>query len=156
MKLDVSIRGNFIDGKFPKITTGIFSPVPLKGFLQAVKQVGVAGLSFRANLKSKRDFKIGGVKQTTGTSFASVLKNTRLTDFFRKEIEKNGQPLIMDLLRVGQEKRVGNNFAAMLKKAYVKMSMGRKSSKKREGIKGHDSYAIGTGQTLMAIKGRIA
>lgn len=146
--LDITFNVKF-EGKelLKACKVGILEQSPLKSWKKETKNLS-DGL--KANKKINKNF---GDK-TVADSFASVVKGTPLLKYMQKVFanQKSGE-LVKEFI-LDPDRNV-NNIAGLVQQAYVEMAKKEKNSSRRVLQKGHDNYAIGTGQTLQEIGAEI-
>lgn len=96
-------------------------------------------------------------QETDAKSLESVWKKTKLKRFFRNQLKKDVfifATIWKEEIKDGEkvDRAYLNTAAAIMKKAYMAMATTYTASIIRARIKGHKLFAIGTGQTLKAIK----
>jgi hypothetical protein len=151
-----------------KVRLGIFDSKALRNSktaddgLRTLASPGKGIPTIRANYKDAGVYH--GMSEAE--SFASVYDahihhgKKPLEEFLTDEIYLTGDIIVDAWYNASDSlhyKRAGNAIAGVAKRAYVKMSHELRylTSEWRRGEKGFSSYAIGTGQTLQAIKGKI-
>lgn len=152
---DVNVRINprdlngLMPKKLPNIQIGIFKEKKLFSWEKEITKL--TGTNITVNKKTREQWG----SETVKSSFASTLENTPLMKYFQRVFDKRGEVLILDLFNKVDNKVIQNNFAAMLKQAWVAMAKKERNKKKRVEQKGFNSYAIGTGQTLDTVEARV-
>lgn len=143
-------------GRIPAVRAGIINDQKLWSWKKETRSLG-GGIT--AN-KIKQGVHWRG--ETVGSSMASVFENTSIRKEFEELLNKKGPILLSRVIvsapegaKSNEAIRAANSFAALLKQAYMKMSKKRRNSKERALQKGFNAYAIGTGQTLMAIEAQL-
>jgi hypothetical protein len=87
---------------------------------------------------------------TEADSFKSVWQ-ANLQSFFEVQYE-NDQDYIFNQFLLGKDENIKKELKKLMRTSYVNMSKRLRNRPHRAAIKGFNAYAIGTGQTLEAIK----
>ena len=147
----LEVKTNISFGKQKKIDMvkiGIFNSKPLKASKYGTLKSLPGGI--KANKKSTKNF---GDK-TVAESFESVVKKTRYLRYFQEVFNsKKGNEIIQNF--ISEPIRALNSIAGLGQQAYILMSKKERNGKKRILQKGHSFYAIGTGETMQSIEGRL-
>jgi hypothetical protein len=94
-----------------------------------------------------------GDGDTTASSLAGVWADG-LNDFWPEQVNLTGCKILNNYLP-DDRRKLENEAQAVMRRAYTAFSASRHNSRRRVHEKGFDRYAVGTGQTLMAVKGYI-
>jgi len=157
LKLDidftVKVEGSGLNLKYNLIRFGIAKKQLLKdsAYNQPLKALpgGLMG-----NVKLSDDYTDDGATVSTADSFLSVWNNTPLPKYFAAILNKKADLLInvwYGSHEVADRKKGSNSIRALLRQAYNKMANEMMSKPDRAAQKGHDFFAIGTGQTYLAM-----
>lgn len=154
---------------FNEVSFGVFDASPLKnsksaedGGVRTLASVGRGMPTLKANYKDVGVFE----NMTTAESFASVVlahetrRHKPYEAYVEDEAYKSGDIIIHALYVANSPdkmKRAENATAGVAKRGYVHMSYDLRhlNSDWRTAQKGFELYAIGTGETMQAIRGRL-